>query len=54
MHVVIDLKQLDCGERPWVEYASSVWSPHLVKDIKCIDDVQKFALRVCTIGEYLL
>ena len=34
--------------RPHLEYASPVWSPHLVKDIKCIEDVQKLALRVCT------
>ena len=34
--------------RPHLEYASPVWSPHLVKDIKCIEDVRKPALRVCT------
>ena len=25
-----------------------VWDPHLTKDIKLIEDVQKFALRVCS------
>ena len=34
--------------RPHLEYASAVWSPHLAKDIKAIEDVQKFGLRVCT------
>ena len=34
--------------RPHLEYASAIWSPHLAKDIKSIEDVQKFALRVCT------
>ena len=33
---------------PHLEYASAVWSPHLAKDIKAIEDVQKFGLRVCT------
>ena len=27
--------------RPHLEYASAVWSPHLAKDIKTIEDVQK-------------
>jgi len=30
-----------------MEYACAVWDPHLVKDVKLIEDVQKFALRVC-------
>ncbi len=34
--------------RPHLEYASAVWSPHMTKDIKAIEDVQKFALKVCT------
>ena len=38
-------KSLIC---PHLEYASAVWSSHLAKDIKMIEDVQKFALRVCT------
>jgi len=33
--------------RPHLEYASPVWSPHLSKDINSIEDVQKFALRIC-------
>ncbi len=28
--------------------ALHVWDPFLAKDIKAIEDVQKFALRVCT------
>ena len=32
---------------PHLEYASSVWSPYLAKDITTIKGVQKFALRVC-------
>ena len=31
-----------------MEYACAVWDPHLVKDVKLIEDVQKFALRVCS------
>ena len=33
--------------RPHHEYAATVWSPHLIKDITAIEKVQKFALRVC-------
>ena len=33
--------------RPHLEYASAVWSPHLAQDMKIIEDVQKFALRIC-------
>ena len=29
------------------EYASSIWSPYLAKDIIAIERVQKFAFRVC-------
>ena len=29
--------------RRHLEYASTVWSPHLAKDIKTVEDVQKFA-----------
>ena len=32
--------------RPHVEYAATVWSPHLKKDIALIEGVQKFALRM--------
>ncbi len=31
--------------RPHLEYASQVWSPYLEKEIKSIEDVQKYALR---------
>ncbi len=36
--------------RPHMEYVSAVWDPYLRKDIKQIEDVQKFALKVdlCT------
>ena len=33
--------------RPHLEYAAPVWSPHLVKDITSLENVQKFALRMC-------
>ena len=33
---------------PHLKYASAIWSPDLAKDIKIIEDVQKFALRICT------
>ena len=31
-----------------MEYACQVWDPHLAKDKKAIEDVQKFALKVVT------
>ena len=34
--------------RPHLEYACEVWSPHLKKDIKKVEQVQKFGLRMCT------
>ena len=34
--------------RPHLEYACEVWSPHLQKDIKKLEQVQKFGLRMCT------
>ena len=34
--------------RPHLEYASVSWDPHLKKDITLLEDVQKFALKVCT------
>ena len=33
--------------RPHLEYAAQVWNPHLNKDIRSLEKVQKFALRVC-------
>ena len=33
--------------RPRLEYSSAVWNPHLKKDIEAIENVQKFAVRVC-------
>ena len=32
----------------YLEYASVVWSPHLEKDKKMLEDVQKFGLRMST------
>ena len=34
--------------RPHIEYACSVWDPHLKKDIQMLENVQKFALRICS------
>ena len=34
--------------RPNLEYACTVWDPHLIKDRKILEDIQKFACRVCT------
>ena len=34
--------------RPHMEYACQVWDPHLKKDIQVLENVQKFALRVCS------
>ena len=34
--------------RPHLEYATVAWDPFLKKDIELIEDVQKFALKVCT------
>ena len=33
--------------RPHLEYANQVWDPHLAKDCKMLEDVQKFACKVC-------
>jgi len=33
---------------PHLEYAVSVWSPHLQKDIDKLEKIQKFATKVCT------
>ena len=29
----------------YLEYAAQVWNSYLVKDIECLEGVQKFALR---------
>ena len=43
------LKQLYLSlVRPHMEYACQVWDPHLVKDKKAIESVQRFALKVVT------
>ena len=34
--------------RPHLEYASPVWSPFMRKEVKTIEDVEKFAMRVIT------
>ena len=34
--------------RPHLEYASPVWNPYRVKDIKLLESVQKMALKICT------
>ena len=33
--------------RPHLEYAAAAWDPFLKKDIDLLEDVQKFALKVC-------
>ena len=33
--------------RPHLEYANQVWDPYLVKDCKMLEDVYKFACKVC-------
>ena len=32
-----------------LEYASSVWDPYLKKDIKAVERVQKFAIKIGTV-----
>ena len=34
--------------RPHLEYAAPVWDPHLIKDITKLENVQKFALKMCS------
>jgi len=39
--------------RPLLEYASCVWSPYLLKHIKCIESVQKrFTKRLFSISHF--
>ena len=33
--------------RPHLEYAIAIWDPYLIKDVTELEDIQKFALRVC-------
>ena len=33
--------------KPHTEYAAQIWDPHLYKDISSLENIQKFALRVC-------
>jgi len=40
--------------RPHLEYASSVWDPHLKKDTEDIEHVQKFALKLWYCSYYNL
>ena len=43
------LKQLYLSlVRPHLEYGCHVWNPHLEKDKKALEDVQKFACRIAT------
>ena len=37
--------------RPHLEYASPVWNPYLWKDFKRIEDVEKFAMSMITMGD---
>ena len=32
---------------PHLEYACSIWDPHLKKDIEMLESVQKFGLKIC-------
>ena len=47
-HSSTDTPELVCFVRPHLEYTGIAWDPYLNKDIAAIEDVQKFALRVCT------
>jgi len=33
--------------RPHLEYATPVWDPHLLKDIKLVENVQVYGLKMC-------
>ena len=33
--------------RPHLEYTSQIWNPHLIKHIDQLEQIQKFALKVC-------
>ena len=34
--------------RPHLEYAAPLWDPHLIKDITKLENVQKFAMKMCS------
>ena len=34
--------------RPHLDYAASIWSPHMKKEKTLLENVQKFALRMAT------
>ena len=34
--------------RPHLEYAAPIWDPHLVKDVKKLETVQKFTMKMCS------
>ena len=42
------LKLYSSFVRPHLEYAASAWDPNLKKDVTLLEEVQKFALKVCT------
>ena len=39
--------QIKTASKTHLEYACSVWDPHLKKDIERLEGVQKFGLKVC-------
>ena len=34
--------------RPHLEYAAIVWNPGLKREVDALENVQKYALRICT------
>ena len=33
--------------RPLLEYGAIIWDPHLIKDIRALESVQRFATKIC-------